>query len=212
MPPKRTLMILFSVLWCTAAAWAGLPLRPLYRVNMGIVTPLTPETLKTSHLSGFNVGAAVGTRLGERHQLSADFSYHNFSLNVQGYLSTLALSAKDEVESSATGGTAQVTTLFLQWKSQFPAPGEKRFIPYLFAETGLFYFSQQELQYWGPIGKDRSEPAAHSTAFGMGSGLGMEIAIEERSFLFIDLGVKIGFSEGERTAIFPVRVGVSFQR
>jgi len=40
----------------------------------------------------------------------------------------------------------------------------------------------------------------------------MEIAIEERSFLFIDLGVKIGFSEGERTAIFPVRVGVSFQR
>ncbi len=207
---RRILFIMMLVLVTASTAWAGVPL--IYRLNMGIANPLTPETFKKSHLSGFNLGAALGTRIGSRHELSADVSYNNFSLNVQGYLSALEISDADKAESSATGGTAHVTTLFLNWKSRFPAPGEDRFIPYLFAETGLFHFQQEQLQYWGPIGKDATQSAASSTVKGMGAGIGMNIAIEDETYLFVDIGFKIGFTEAQRTAFYPIRVGVSFNQ
>jgi len=202
---------LLGTLFAVHAAFAALPFQPIGRITMGITTPVAPEFFKTTHLSGFTVGGAIGKELGERSELTLDFSYNSFSLDVQGYFSSLGLSDAEEAESAATGGDAGITTLFLQFKAKFPPPGDKRFVPYLFAEGGLFHYQQDKIQYLGPIGKDRTEPGASATALGAGLGIGMNIAIEEHSTLFADIGFKTGFTEGNATSFFPFRFGVTFR-
>jgi hypothetical protein len=197
-------MLLGLSVSASALAW-----RPVGRLYMGITTPASPQWFKSAHLSGFTVGGCIGKELGERSDLMLDIGYSSFALNVQGYLATLDLSAADEVESSATGGDAAILTLYLHFKAKFPPPGDQRFVPYLFTEGGLFRYDQDEIQYWGPIGKDMTEAGAHSTVLGGGAGIGMEIAIEEHSTLFVDFGIKAGLTPNHSTIFFPFRLGVS---
>lgn len=203
--------VVAGLLFCyPLTAAAGLPFHPAGRIYMGISSPVAPKDFKDTHLSGWNIGGAVGKSLGERVEVTADASYNAFSFNIQGYLNTLELKDLDEIESSAAGGDADIVTLFLNLKAKFPPPGDQRFVPYLFAEAGLFHFSQEEIQYWGPIGTDRIEPGVSSTVFGAGAGIGLNIALEEHAAVFMDIGLKAGFTKGEATAFIPFRIGVTF--
>ncbi len=199
-----------ALLLCAALpAAAGLPFHPTTRLYMGISNPAAPQQFKDIHLSGWNIGGAIGKSLGERVELSVDASYNAFSFNVQGYLNTLELKDLDEIESSADGGNSAIVTFFLNLKAKFPPQGDQRFVPYLFAEAGLFHFSQDEIQYWGPIGTDRVEPGGSSTAFGAGAGIGLNIVVEEHAAIFMDIGLKAGFTKGGTTSFFPFRIGVT---
>ncbi|HPM59939.1 MAG TPA: outer membrane beta-barrel protein [bacterium] len=191
-------------------ASAGLPFRPTTRLYMGISSPVAPQEFKDIHLSGWNIGGAIGKSFGERVELSLDGSYNAFSFDIQGYLNTLELKDQDEFESSADGGDASILTLFLHLKTKFPPQGDQRFVPYLFAEAGFFHFSQNEIHYWGPIGTDRSEPKSSKTALGAGAGIGLNIAVEEHVAIFMDIGLKAGFTDGGTTSFFPFRFGVTF--
>ncbi len=208
---KTGAAVLLGSLFAIQATFAALPFHPVGRIGMGITSPAAPEFFKTSHLSGFIVGGGIGKELGARNEVSLEFGYSSFSLDVQGYFSSLGLTDQQEVESSATGGDDGITTLFLHLKSKFPPQGDQRFVPYLFAEGGLFHLQQDEIQYYGPIGMDRVEAGRSVTALGAGLGIGLDIAIEEHSTLFVDLGVKAGFTSGGTTTFFPFRFGVTFR-
>ncbi|HOT97765.1 MAG TPA: hypothetical protein PLG50_03695 [bacterium] len=210
-PHKTGAAVLLGTLFAVHAAFAALPFRPVGRIVMGITSPAAPEFFKTAHLSGFIVGGGIGKELGVRNELTLEFGYSSFSLDVQGYFSSLGLTDQEEIESSATGGDAGISTLFLHFKSKFPPQGDNRFVPYLFAEGGLFHYQQDAIRYYGPIGKDRTEPGASTTALGAGLGIGMNIAIEEHSTLFADIGFKTGFTKGNATSFFPFRFGVTFR-
>jgi hypothetical protein len=202
--------MLLTLLLVATSPLSALP-RPLGRVSMGIPAPMSPEFFKSTNQSGFTLGAGIGKKLGSRNELTLDFAYSNFTFDVQGYFGTLNLTPNDEVESSATGKGTGVYTLFAQFKSNFPTPGEQRFVPYLFAEAGLFRINQGMIEYWGPVGTDRIEPATHSTAFGAGVGIGMNIAIEESTSLFVDIGATFGFTKEKTTSFMPLRFGVNFE-
>lgn len=205
---KMLLAIVLTLLLAAAAPLKALP-RPLGRISMGITGPTSPEFFKSTNQSGYTLGAGIGTRLGSRSELSLEFSYSNFTFDVQGYFGTLNLTAKQEVESSATSQGTSIYTLFAQLKTLFPTPGEQRFVPYLFAEAGLFRYQQNMIEYWGPVGSDRIEPASRSTALGAGLGIGMNIAIEESASLFIDIGARFGFTKEKTTSFMPLRFGVN---
>lgn len=200
---------LFFCLFFSTAAQAWFPSRFVLNAYTGVTSPAAPDFFKVAYRSGYLIGFGMGRNFGHRFEITADFSYSNFAFDIQGYLNSLNLSETEKSESSALGGESHASTLVVNFKSKFPTQDERRFVPYLYTELGLFDYSRAKIEMFGSENIEQVEASYHSTAFGTGLGLGLSFVLESHSSFFIDLGAKIGLTRAQTTVFFPIRFGVA---
>lgn len=202
----RRIFVIFFVLMITATLQAQKANSLVYYVNTGVAFPSSPDLFSDAWSTGFNFGGGLGKMINKTVELQGYFTYHNFSFDEDGLLSSLGASG---VSLSVDGASASIITALANIKLRLQSNPEQKVTPYFGGGAGFFRISLGDASVSGPGGSIEVGGGSES-AIGLAFGAGVDIQLSPRTALFFDGKYSIGFTDVESIQYFPVKVGLQF--
>ncbi len=186
--------------------------KPVYFVTAGIAAPAS-ISLSEFWYPGIGVGGGAEYIIRPSLAVQGRFSYARFGFNEGKF------KAKNDalgVVTGTNGGSKNLFSAFASLKYTKSIDSDDldvRAIPYAVAGLGILSYSEADIEVV-EIGNDTFHVAGQSgTGFAVNAGAGIDIRLTDRTHLFVEGRLEVGFTSGERgsTQLFPVRVGISFE-
>ena len=210
----RVLSVFVAVQLLTGG-WAGdaqAQQKPVYFVTAGIAAPAS-ISLSEFWYPGIGVGGGAEYIIRPSLAVQGRFSYARFRFNEGKF------KAKNDalgVVTGTNGGSKNLFSAFASLKYTKSIDSDDldvRAIPYAVAGLGILSYSEADIE-GVEIGNDTFHVTGQSgNGFAVNEGAGMDIRLTDRTHLFVEARLEVGFTSGERgsTQLFPVRVGISFE-
>lgn len=165
---------------------------------------LPPDEFSDYWKVGFvNFGGGVGYSIIPAVSAVAYFDWNNFSFDGDKFAHDAGAGGMVSIE----GGNASIMLISGNIKAQVPTGAVR---PYFNGGAGLFLLSIDDVSVSGG-GIVVDVEGDSENAFSINFGGGLDFTVAENVALFADGRYIIGFTEGESTSTFPIRVGVNFK-
>ncbi len=210
----RALYVLFLGSLLTAG-WAGdaqAQQKPVFFVTAGVAAPAS-SSLSDFWYPGIGVGGGAEYFIHPSLAVQGRFSYARFGFNEGKF------KAENDalgVVTGTNGGGKNLFSAFASLKYTKTIDSDDldvRTVPYAVAGVGILSYSEADIE-GVEIGNDTFHVTGQSgNGFAVNAGAGMDIRLTDRTHLFVEARLEVGFTSGERgsTQLFPVRVGISFE-
>lgn len=200
----RLVILLSFVVMLTQSAFAqGEAIKPSYYLNTGFSVPSSPEEFSDYWKMGFSLGAGIGYPLSPIMLMQGSLDYSRFPFDDDRFLRDSGYSGYGF---SISGGSATIITVSADLKAR-PSGGTSSIVPYVVG--GFSYFrlatSNMTISYQG---QSQTLDGESDDALGLAFGAGIEYAIGPKMSLFAEGRYGVGFTEGESTQHFPVKLGI----
>ncbi len=178
------------------------------KIALGFVLPAAPEEFTDYWKTGYNFSVELSSRITRSTLFGAEICYSAFALDASKLERELMRELDTNIPIIISGGTAKILTAMFMFKS-----GIKDLkTPSLYFNAGFGYF---RLSYYDVTlsANSQSEIVSFSNedAFTIFPGIGFSIPLNESNQpLVIELGYILGFTEGDVTNYFPIRLGFMF--
>jgi outer membrane protein W len=181
--------------------------KPIFYVNTGIVKPMAPEDFHSNWVAGYTLGFGAGTRVTPRLEIRGMFSFNNFTLSDQNYMTSHQLI---NAYTNLDGGEQEILTVFAEIKALFPTKTTTKVIPYFVAGAGWMDIIHKEINVTQEDpSQDQTIPKFTKNTYGASLGIGFDFPMDEHTVLYLETKFKVGFTPTNSTAILPIKFGVS---
>ncbi|MBN1998435.1 outer membrane beta-barrel protein [candidate division KSB1 bacterium] len=201
---RRLLLFLLFIFGAVLHAETPWPFIPY--VGTGLSTPRAPSEFQRNYRAGYNLGVGIGTMLSSKLELKGYFTYHDFTLDTQGFISQYDY---DEASTVVEGGKSSVMAALVNIKMLFPTQKTTKVIPYFFVGGGLFRVQNKDVEVMTEETAGLIIPGKKETAPGSCIGVGFDFKMDEYTTLFLEVKVDVGFTKDETTVVLPITFGVS---
>lgn len=186
-----------------AGTTGGVAYKTEFYINSGVSFPIGPDEFSDYWRMGYNFGGGMGIPVSSNIILIGYFQYNSFRFDDDEFLQDWGLTGYGI---SISGGEASIMTISGTIKAtlgQTPLPMR----PYLCGGVGFFKLSIGDITVYDGYSSETAEGDSEN-AFSILFGAGVDFTIGGRIGLFIEGQYVIGYTEGESTQIFPLKVGI----
>ncbi len=210
----RVLSVFVAVQLLTGgwAGDAGAQRKPVYFITAGVAAPAS-ISLTEFWYPGIGVGAGAEFFIHPSLAVQGRFSYARFPFNEGKFK---AENEALEVVTGTSGGGKNLFGAFASLKYTKTIDSDDldvRTVPYAVAGIGILSYSEADIEVV-EIGNEVFHVAGQSgTGFAVNAGAGLDVRLTDRTHLFVEGRLEVGFTSGDRgsTQLFPVRIGISFE-
>ena len=183
---------------------------PVFYLNTGTSKALSPNEFKSTHRSGYALGAAIGKYMSSRFQMQISVEYYNMPLDNARYIS---YHDYPQAETFVEGGDLGSFMALASIKYEYLQSQNSRARAYWRASTGYVRNNQKSItanisSEEGEV-SDISEPSNRESALCAGLGLGLDLLMSKSANVYFELGCRAGFFAHQTTIIFPIIFGIS---
>lgn len=171
--------------------------------NSGISFPTGPDEFTNYWKIGLNFGGGIGYTVSPNFTLVGYLGFNNFRFDDESFLRNYGLSGYGI---SVSGGEASIITISGNLKIILQTNLSSVY-PYFCGGIGFFKLSINDAIVYGPGGSSIVKGNSEST-FSFLFGAGIDFVIGKRTDLFIEGKYVIGFTKGESTQMFPIKLGI----
>jgi len=174
-------------------------------MSTGATSPSSPEVFSRYWNAGPNVGIGLGYQANNNIVLRGCLDYQRMTHNADKERADL--NNGDEV--GFDGGTATILSATAEFKVAM-TPAETPLTPYLVFGAGCQRLSLTDLTstYQGESQTNSVDPEWSALIL---MGAGCDVRLADGIALFLQGEYAVGYTKGDRTHYFPVKVGIAFK-
>lgn len=192
-------------------SFASAQTRPLqFLVSGGVAYPVAGKSFSDGWNTGINLGLGVAVPVTDRIATVVSVEASNMPLDDERYLRANQLRAD---ENFAEEGSATVIAGHVAAKITFSRSrtGEA---PYALLGATVAMFSRGDVLISAQEGSETNSYVVQGeskAAFGLGGGLGFDVSLSHKSFLFFEARYTVLFTSDPSVHFVPLRLGIAFR-
>ena len=177
-----------------------------FYINGGMTFPFAPNKFSDYWNKGFNFGGGIGYLINPNLSFVGNVNYNTFSFNDEEFLNDYGFGGYGI---TISGADASIITVSWNLKTSLQ-PITTNVRPYLCGGIGYFRLSKSDVTV-SLIGESETVEGDSESAVSVLFGGGTDFKINENMDFFIEFKYTIGFTEGEKTTMLPLKLGVKFR-
>jgi len=183
---------------------------PQFLVSGGVAYPVAGKNFSDGWNTGINLGLGVAVPVTDRIATVISVEASNMPLDDERYLRANQLTADETV---AEEGSATVIAGLVAAKITFnrSRTGEA---PYALLGATVAMFSRGDVLINAQEGSEINSYVVQGeskAAFGLGGGLGFDVSLSHKSYLFFEARYTVLFTSDPSVQFVPLRIGIAFR-